>query len=263
MDNDNEIDDNDGKESSGRWTREEHNNFVRGLELYGKGWKKIASLIKTRTVVQVRTHAQKYFLKIAKARQNGDLQTETTGNLSSGFVKKKRRRLDPNLSIAPSLRPFVQQTNNDVDDGLYHFLSPALPPESMPSSSIDYTLQSHLAHHDHTSVAMGDLLGDQMTIASSSDSYLGSAPIDSPSSCPSPSTTSSSSHSIITSNPCHSTLSLNSFGLSDTNSINKTQTTTTTTTVKPLWFNHGRHVGELLQQAEEVNWMLDAGKSYI
>ena len=41
--------------STGRWTREEHHLFVKGLEMYGKGWKKIASLIKTRTVVQIRT----------------------------------------------------------------------------------------------------------------------------------------------------------------------------------------------------------------
>jgi len=37
-----------------------------------EGWKKIASLIKSRTVVQIRTHAQKYFQKLAKARQNGE-----------------------------------------------------------------------------------------------------------------------------------------------------------------------------------------------
>lgn len=61
------------KECTGRWTREEHQLFIKGLEMYGKGWKKIASLIKTRTVVQIRTHAQKYFLKLSKARQNGEL----------------------------------------------------------------------------------------------------------------------------------------------------------------------------------------------
>lgn len=62
----------------GRWTREEHLLFIKGLEIYGKGWKKIAGLIKTRTVVQIRTHAQKYFLKLTKARQSGD----SGGNLS-------------------------------------------------------------------------------------------------------------------------------------------------------------------------------------
>ncbi|OEU20545.1 hypothetical protein FRACYDRAFT_165241, partial [Fragilariopsis cylindrus CCMP1102] len=54
-----------------RWTSEEHNLFLQGLELHGKGWKKIAGLIKSRTVVQIRTHAQKYFQKLAKAKQNG------------------------------------------------------------------------------------------------------------------------------------------------------------------------------------------------
>jgi len=56
----------------GRWTREEHLMFIKGLDMYGKGWKKIAGLIKTRTVVQIRTHAQKYFLKLTKARQHVD-----------------------------------------------------------------------------------------------------------------------------------------------------------------------------------------------
>uniref|UniRef100_A0A7S2R756 HTH myb-type domain-containing protein n=1 Tax=Eucampia antarctica TaxID=49252 RepID=A0A7S2R756_9STRA len=59
-------------ENTGRWTAEEHRLFLQGLEQHGKGWKKIASLIKSRTVVQIRTHAQKYFQKLAKARQTGD-----------------------------------------------------------------------------------------------------------------------------------------------------------------------------------------------
>jgi SHAQKYF class myb-like DNA-binding protein len=44
----------------GRWMAEEHHLFLQGLDEYGKGWKKIAALIKSRTVVQIRTHAQKY-----------------------------------------------------------------------------------------------------------------------------------------------------------------------------------------------------------
>ncbi|CAN0538638.1 unnamed protein product, partial [Laminaria digitata] len=59
-------------QNTGRWTNDEHNLFLRGLDLHGKGWKKIAFLIRTRTVVQVRTHAQKYFQKLAKAQLNGD-----------------------------------------------------------------------------------------------------------------------------------------------------------------------------------------------
>ena len=70
----------------GRWTREEHSMFVKGLELHGKGWKKIAELVKTRTVVQIRTHAQKYFLKVSKSRQIGD----TVGTHKGGFSGNKK-----------------------------------------------------------------------------------------------------------------------------------------------------------------------------
>jgi len=71
-------------ENTGRWTAEEHNLFLQGLELHGKGWKKIAGLIKSRTVVQIRTHAQKYFQKLAKAKQNGEDVTMAGGSSSSG-----------------------------------------------------------------------------------------------------------------------------------------------------------------------------------
>lgn len=90
-------------ENTGRWTAEEHRLFLQGLELHGKGWKKIASLIKSRTVVQIRTHAQKYFQKLAKARQNGeegDVPMEGRGGAaalpsvptSAGHSSKRRRQ---------------------------------------------------------------------------------------------------------------------------------------------------------------------------
>jgi len=66
-------------ENTGRWTADEHRLFLQGLEQHGKGWKKIASLIKSRTVVQIRTHAQKYFQKLAKARQNGEDEIPNDG----------------------------------------------------------------------------------------------------------------------------------------------------------------------------------------
>jgi SHAQKYF class myb-like DNA-binding protein len=62
----NEIEGCDFKENTGRWTQEEHELFIQGLKIYHKQWKLIAELIKTRTVVQIRTHAQKYFQKLTK-----------------------------------------------------------------------------------------------------------------------------------------------------------------------------------------------------
>ena len=37
-----------------------------GLELFGKNWKKIEDLVETRTGSQIRSHAQKFFLKFSK-----------------------------------------------------------------------------------------------------------------------------------------------------------------------------------------------------
>lgn len=53
----------------GRWTDIEHTVFLEGLEKHGKQWKTIAGMIGTRTVVQVRTHAQKYFQKMERKSQ--------------------------------------------------------------------------------------------------------------------------------------------------------------------------------------------------
>ncbi|CAM9102967.1 unnamed protein product [Sphacelaria rigidula] len=52
------------KGNKGTWTREEHEAFLRGHELFGKNWDAIVSLVPTRSALQIRTHAQKYLRKI-------------------------------------------------------------------------------------------------------------------------------------------------------------------------------------------------------
>lgn len=53
-------------QSTGRWTHEEHQTFLQGLGTCGREWKKVASLIPTRSSAQIRSHAQKYFSKVQK-----------------------------------------------------------------------------------------------------------------------------------------------------------------------------------------------------
>ena len=52
--------------SRGRWSTAEHAAFVDGLYRYGRQWTRIAAIIQTRTGLQTRTHAQKYFARLAK-----------------------------------------------------------------------------------------------------------------------------------------------------------------------------------------------------
>ncbi|RHY33360.1 hypothetical protein DYB32_001695 [Aphanomyces invadans] len=50
----------------GRWTSEEHERFLSGFRLHGHKWKRVQMVVRSRTVTQVRTHAQKYLLKLQK-----------------------------------------------------------------------------------------------------------------------------------------------------------------------------------------------------
>lgn len=76
-----------GQEHTGRWTREEHEAFLLALQQYGKEWKKVAAKVKTRTVVQTRTHAQKYFQKLQKGLANDK------GDVTMGTVAEAKKIL--------------------------------------------------------------------------------------------------------------------------------------------------------------------------
>jgi len=92
-----------GSSSHGRWTVEEHRLFLQGIEQYGEGWNEIGNLIQSRTVVQIRTHAQKYFKKLMKGRchdgenhlvlskkrtRRGSLKSNRTKSIAQSVEKK-------------------------------------------------------------------------------------------------------------------------------------------------------------------------------
>ena len=64
VENHGELNKNKILSNKGRWTQEEHDKFLEGIVIFGTIWKKVKTLIKTRTSVQVRSHAQKFFLKM-------------------------------------------------------------------------------------------------------------------------------------------------------------------------------------------------------
>jgi SHAQKYF class myb-like DNA-binding protein len=86
---------------AGRWTQEEHELFMQGLKMHNKQWKMIAEMIKTRTVVQIRTHAQKYFQKLLKLKNGCELNIDNIDSM-----------LDP--SIMSTIRPDGSGTDTAV-----------------------------------------------------------------------------------------------------------------------------------------------------
>ncbi len=59
------------QEASGPWTPEEQRKFLEGLKLYGNQWNLVQKHIGTRSCIQIRSHAQKYFktLRIQALRE--------------------------------------------------------------------------------------------------------------------------------------------------------------------------------------------------
>ena len=65
------------KFARGRWTQDEHNQFLAGYQVHGKLWRKIVPFVKTRTAVQIRTHAQKYFLALRQMTEKEAFDMDT------------------------------------------------------------------------------------------------------------------------------------------------------------------------------------------
>eukprot|EP00521_Asterionellopsis_glacialis_P009037 CAMPEP_0195281304 /NCGR_PEP_ID=MMETSP0707-20130614/675_1 /TAXON_ID=33640 /ORGANISM="Asterionellopsis glacialis, Strain CCMP134" /LENGTH=326 /DNA_ID=CAMNT_0040340179 /DNA_START=162 /DNA_END=1142 /DNA_ORIENTATION=- len=59
--------------NKGRWSEYEHELFLKGIQAHGKDWFKIAGVVQSRTVLQIRSHAQKYFKKIEQSGKNASI----------------------------------------------------------------------------------------------------------------------------------------------------------------------------------------------
>ena len=53
--------------NNGRWTREEQNRFAEAVLKYGNDWKNIQNYVSTRNITQVRSHAQKFLMKLKES----------------------------------------------------------------------------------------------------------------------------------------------------------------------------------------------------
>eukprot|EP00923_Selenidium_pygospionis_P060574 GHVN01106553.1.p1 GENE.GHVN01106553.1~~GHVN01106553.1.p1 ORF type:complete len:786 (+),score=82.26 GHVN01106553.1:284-2641(+) len=67
--------------SVGKWTQKEHRRFLSALQHHGRDWAKVQEIVRTRTIVQIRSHAQKYFIKEAKSRGMENISTAADGTI--------------------------------------------------------------------------------------------------------------------------------------------------------------------------------------
>ncbi|KAL4467839.1 hypothetical protein ABPG74_013174 [Tetrahymena malaccensis] len=121
----------------GRWTKEEHQKFLEGLNIYGKNWKKVEEHIGTRTGAQIRSHAQKFFNRLekefGKTNISKDLNANSTSAQQSQQVQQQKQQNQSSIN----------QANSPLPNQL-HSLQQSVPSQQLNFAS---AIQSDYAKH--------------------------------------------------------------------------------------------------------------------
>ncbi|XP_074310672.1 protein REVEILLE 1-like [Silene latifolia] len=85
-----------------RWTDEEHDKFLEALKLHGRAWKKIEEHIGTKTAVQIRSHAQKFFTKVVRETTNSNTSSTEPIEIPPPRPKRKPSHPYPRKHMLPT-----------------------------------------------------------------------------------------------------------------------------------------------------------------
>jgi len=119
---------------NGRWTKEEHKLFVEAITAYGKNWKKVEECIGTRTGAQIRSHAQKYFLKLEK-------DTKTN---NKGTKKSNKKYTEVSIATLDNVSESGNSDNNLKGNLSFHDICESQTEASENSTALPTTTENNL-----------------------------------------------------------------------------------------------------------------------
>ena len=107
----------------GHWSIEEHKRFIRGIVKYGKNWERVKNEVQTRSDIQIRSHAQKFYKKLKKCKNEQlgiDFTLDTIHNFKDmiDHVNSVNNNYDMKkiFLYLPGLCKIKETTNPDSED---------------------------------------------------------------------------------------------------------------------------------------------------
>ncbi|KAF3438341.1 hypothetical protein FNV43_RR21103 [Rhamnella rubrinervis] len=87
------------KKQREKWTEDEHQKFLEALKLYGRGWRQIEEHVGTKTAVQIRSHAQKFFSKVVRGSSGSSEASMKSIEIPPPRPKRKPMHPYPRKSV--------------------------------------------------------------------------------------------------------------------------------------------------------------------